>query len=147
MYSMIYPSQLDPDQQAELEFLLASGINDVQTALAPSGLLTNTDHPATPLSAEQLSLGLNRLTIIENALGVVGLTKPVEDIFRTESYPRTPIVEGMILSVAATPVASFEQKSRFKDIWVEASSSGSGRIYPACWIARHSAAQIIQKIR
>ena len=143
---MAYPDHMPIDQLTELEFLLSNGIHDVQMALAPSGLRRNPNHPATYDGEEQLWFGLSQLTTVENMLGVVGHTTPVERIYRQEHYPRTPIVEAMVWSVVAAPAATYDQKSSLKDVWIGAASTGSGRIYPGRLIARHAAAQIIQEL-
>ncbi len=124
------------------ELLMTRGIKDVQEALAHP-LLRNVHKPIQPEGHGQLAVGINALILLESELGVRGVARSVANIAKNEPYPRTLIVETTLSYVGISPVLDLDAKRSLTDAWIQAASTGTGRIYPATFIARHSAAQIL----
>lgn len=124
---------------------MAGGIRDVQESLAPKYLFNYPAEPQSELAEEQLVLGLNALTLFQHTLDVPGHVASAEEVYDREPG-RVPVVEHMLESIARSPSAAYTQKSDLIQTWVEASSSGQGRIYPVGWVARHMAASLLQEL-
>lgn len=121
-----------------LDSLVADGIAKVQEAYyAP--FLRNASEPPRHLG-NLLDDGLSDLEEVQARLG---LERSLRSLPKDETYPKTFIVEGVLKSIAASPISDAIDRYSLTETWIQASSSGRGRTYPLPWIARHNAVSIL----
>ena len=137
---MLQPVDID-----RIGLTMTDGIHRVQVALAPRYGI----YPSRPRTAglqEEFSIGLLELDRVQEALGATGLVPAVDLEGMSQSFPREPVIEGVLRAVGISPRIDTAAKIALSDKWINAVSSGHGRLYPFPVVARHMAASIIQEM-
>jgi hypothetical protein len=132
---------IDQAPLPEATELMISGIADVQAAyghaMGANGL---------PTDINLLSRGLNNLTKMNRLLFTDAVLRDPLGISLTVPYPRKPIVETALASVAVSPLPSRQSRLLMADQWVNAASTGEGRTYPLRFIGKSAAGAVVQEV-